>query len=153
MQLKRQSWRWWCATCCSHSCQSAAVLSPCCASRPISCICTGGKRLPVQQQLWVRLGCVGETVNKSQRDVSCVFSGAAKTSHMTLFIYRKKQLFGVNEVSVFGVWGVLIMCRVMTFDWPRRTFLHSSRRINRYCQATRVSGLQILAQVIRNTSV
>lgn len=45
----------------------------------------------------------------------------------------------MNEVSVFGVWGVLIRCRVMTFDWPKWTFMRGSHgKINRYCQATRV---------------
>lgn len=54
-----------------------------------------------------------------------------QTSCVILF---KENAFGVNEVSVFGVWGVLIRCGVMTFAWPKGTFMHSSHgEINRYC--------------------
>lgn len=49
-------------------------------------------------------------------------------------ILFRENAFGVNEVLVFGVWGVLIRCGVMTFAWPKGTFMHSSRgEINRYC--------------------
>lgn len=50
-------------------------------------------------------------------------------------ILCKENAYGVNEVSAYVcVWEVLIRCGMMTFAWPKGTFMHSSLgEINSYC--------------------